>query len=170
MGRNRKYLVDECLKLFLRKLFNPSMVQQKVSGSITWRSQNAITSSVNFAIRENTIEIAYIVNGAINIRDSIPFCVRSNEVRETIYMCPRCGRYVHKLYLPPFARYFRCANCHRLTYRSKQQHDKRIDALKRDPKALANTLGAMYSGKLPLNSTVGMLALKACLQILSRHA
>jgi hypothetical protein len=168
--RKRKYLVDECLKLFLRKLFNPSMVQRKVSGSIEWRLDGSVIGSIGFVIRESVIEISYRVSepsGAIIIRDSIPFCVRSNEVRETIYRCPRCGRYVYKLFLPPDERHFRCVNCHRLTYRSKQQHDKRIDALKKDPKGLVNILDALYSGKLPLNSTIGRLALKTYYQILS---
>jgi hypothetical protein len=48
-----------------------------------------------------------------------------------------CGRRVGRLYLPPRCRYFGCRHCYRLTYRSAQEHDSRVDALRRDPEALA---------------------------------
>jgi hypothetical protein len=44
-----------------------------------------------------------------------------------------CG----KLYLAPGARSFGCRLCCRLTYRSAQEHDKRVGALRRDPDAPA---------------------------------
>jgi hypothetical protein len=47
------------------------------------------------------------------------------------------GRRVGKLYLPPSARYFGCRHCYDLTYNSVQQHDKRVDALRRNPALLA---------------------------------
>jgi hypothetical protein len=48
-----------------------------------------------------------------------------------------CGRRVGKLHLPPGGRYFGCRKCYGLTYQSAQRRDKRIDALRRDPAALA---------------------------------
>jgi hypothetical protein len=62
------------------------------------------------------------------------------------FVCPllvggvACRRRVGKLYLPPRARYFGCRHCHRLTYTSCQEHDKRVDALRRNPEALAAIL------------------------------
>jgi hypothetical protein len=50
--------------------------------------------------------------------------------------CP-CGRRVGKLYLPAGATRFACRHCHGLTYTSCQEHDKRVDALRRNPDALA---------------------------------
>jgi hypothetical protein len=39
------------------------------------------------------------------------------------------------LYLPRRAGVrYRCRQCHRLTYRSAQQHDKRLDFYKRNPR------------------------------------
>jgi hypothetical protein len=55
------------------------------------------------------------------------------------FVCPLiladrpCERRVGKLYLPPGGRYFGCRRCYRLTYTSCQAHDKRVDALLRDP-------------------------------------
>jgi hypothetical protein len=58
------------------------------------------------------------------------------------FVCPLvvggrpCDRRVGKLYLPPRARYFGCRHCHRLTYRSAQEHDKRVDLLCRHPELI----------------------------------
>jgi len=55
------------------------------------------------------------------------------------FLCPlrrgavACCRWVGKLYLPPRATYFGCRHCYDLTYRSCQQHDKRVDALAKLP-------------------------------------
>jgi hypothetical protein len=70
--------------------------------------------------------------------------------------CP-CERRVRKLYLPSGGRYFGCRHCHDLTYESAQTHDKRVDALRRDPDLLAEMvedLGTASNGTL-------ILALKA---------
>jgi hypothetical protein len=62
------------------------------------------------------------------------------------FVCPllvdgvACRRRVGKLYLPPRGRYFGCRHCHRLTYTSCQEHDKRVDALRRNPEAVAAIL------------------------------
>lgn len=41
-----------------------------------------------------------------------------------------CNRRVGKLYLPPGGGYYGCRHCHDLTYRSSQESDKRVNALK----------------------------------------
>jgi hypothetical protein len=69
-----------------------------------------------------------------------------------------CNRRVDKLYLPPGGCYFGCRHCYRLTYRSVQEHDKRIDALRRNPAAvnaiLADSAAHLRSGRV-------LLAIKA---------
>jgi hypothetical protein len=58
------------------------------------------------------------------------------------FLCPLlvngrgCGRRVAKLYLPSGGRYFGCRHCYDLTYKSVQEHDARVDALRRNPAAL----------------------------------
>lgn len=54
--------------------------------------------------------------------------------------CPRCHSRRAKVYLPPGERRFACRDCHDLTYTSVQEHDARIDRLRRDPEALIRTL------------------------------
>jgi hypothetical protein len=44
-----------------------------------------------------------------------------------------CGRPTGRLYLPPGQQVFRCRDCHYLTYRSAQRHDRRLYGLARDP-------------------------------------
>src|SRR5262249_61760480 len=53
------------------------------------------------------------------------------------FLCPGCDGRVGKLYLPPGERLFSCRKCHDLTYTSCQQHDRRVDALRRNPEQLA---------------------------------
>jgi hypothetical protein len=70
---------------------------------------------------------------------------------------PGANRERLKLYLPPAARYFGCRHCHDLTYRSAQEHNKRVDALRRNPElleALMDNLQAASPGQI-------ILALKA---------
>jgi hypothetical protein len=58
------------------------------------------------------------------------------------FVCPLvqrgrpCGRRVGKLYLPPGCRYYGCRQCYDLTYTSCQEHDKRVDWLRKNPEAL----------------------------------
>jgi hypothetical protein len=58
------------------------------------------------------------------------------------FVCPlvvngrSCGRRVGKLYLPPRGRYFGCRHCYDLTYTSCQEHDKRVDWLRKNPETL----------------------------------
>jgi hypothetical protein len=79
------------------------------------------------------------------------------------FVCPLsaagrpCERRVAKLYLPPHGRYFGCRHCHNLSYRSAQEHDKRLDALRRDQERLAALMGNLKGASV---SQLG-LALKA---------
>ncbi len=60
-------------------------------------------------------------------------------------------------YLPPSARYFGCRHCHELTYRSAQEHDKRVDAFRRNPAALRT----LMDDPKALSLSQLLLALKA---------
>jgi hypothetical protein len=44
-----------------------------------------------------------------------------------------CLRRVGKLYLPPNGKYFGCRHCYNLTYKCQKEHDKTIDALRKNP-------------------------------------
>jgi hypothetical protein len=68
-----------------------------------------------------------------------------------------CNRRVAKLYLPPSSRYFGCRYCQDLTYTSAQEHDKRVDTLRRNPEALL----ALMDDPKALGTSQLLLALKA---------
>jgi hypothetical protein len=68
-----------------------------------------------------------------------------------------CNRRAGKLYLPPGGRYFGCRQCYRLTYISCQTHDKRVDALLKNPALLEAAANSR-----PLNFTLMGLVLAAC--------
>jgi len=73
-----------------------------------------------------------------------------------------CRRRVAKLYVPPGGHLFGCRHCYDLTYKSSQESDKRVSALKRamlagtlDPRDLFDAGGPGY-----------LLGLKALLQVM----
>jgi hypothetical protein len=59
-----------------------------------------------------------------------------------------CNRRVAVLYMPPRAKYFGCRTCYKLAYRSSQDHDKRADALLKDPARLEAILSDTSSASL----------------------
>jgi len=73
-----------------------------------------------------------------------------------------CGKMVGKIYLPPLGSYFGCRTCHNLTYRSSQEHDKRVDEVMKNPYLLR---AYMESGK----SSKNLLALKASFKYLKKE-
>lgn len=81
------------------------------------------------------------------------------------FICPlsvdgrACRRRVRTLYLPPRGKYFGCRHCYNLTYKSQQEHDKRVDALLKDPNAL---MGILHDKK----SLSTGVALKAMFKVL----
>ena len=62
------------------------------------------------------------------------------------FRCPLkgCVRPVRKLYFPPGGFCFACRTCHRLTYRSVQEHDKRRDKFRNR----ATLEAGIYAGSL----------------------
>ena len=64
------------------------------------------------------------------------------------FLCPLlvqgwpCNRRVGKLYLPPGGRYYGCRHCYDLTYRRVQEHDKRVDFLRKHPEVLRRLIEA----------------------------
>ena len=72
------------------------------------------------------------------------------------FICPlrNCGRRVGKLYLPLGGKYFACRHCYDLTYRSCQEHSKKLDFFMRNPDIFA----AHLKSKNPKTFCSAMLA------------
>ena len=82
------------------------------------------------------------VTCAITVRGTSPFFggIRWWFICPCTVNCRVCARRVRKLYLPPGERYFGCRHCHDLTYRSVQEHDKRIGYLMRHPSIMLDRI------------------------------
>jgi hypothetical protein len=87
---------------------------------------------------DSWLELAYTVSATgeeIRCRNELVTTRLPSGGLRWWFVCPLiangqlCGARVHKLYLPPGARYFGCRGCHDLTYSSAQTHDKRLDPL-----------------------------------------
>lgn len=77
------------------------------------------------------------------------------------FVCPlsvngrHCGRRVGKLYMPLGKKYFGCRHCYDLTYRSSQESDSQVNALKK--LGTMTILQKMHSGEI--DSVKGLKAL-----------
>lgn len=84
------------------------------------------------------------------------------------FICPliingrACRRRVSKLYLASGSKYFGCRHCHNLTYTSCQEHDKRIDALAKNPEMLLAKLNSNDLGN-------SLLTIKACYKVAKKQ-
>jgi hypothetical protein len=108
------------------------------------RARTEERESLDYAVELTTTQPRY---GGLRWWFVCPLVVRG---------CP-CERRVGKLYLRPGGRYFGCRICHDLTYHSAQTHDKRVDALRRNPELLDAILEDVKSAPFPAL----VLALKA---------
>lgn len=69
------------------------------------------------------------------------------------FLCPvflpgiHCRRRVRMLYLPPGSTIFGCRQCHDLTYKSCQTHNKRLDRLINNPQLLREALRSPDPGE-----------------------
>lgn len=105
--------------------------------------------SYNLPRTRESLDYAVLLEQSRSIGGSAPWWFCCPLVRQG----RPCGARVRKLYLPPGARYFGCRRCYRLTYRSCQESDKRVSALRRDPGALLQ----MNPRDLPLGKLVLLL-------------
>ncbi len=76
------------------------------------------------------------------------------------FTCPGCHRRAGRLYLPSGARFFACRRCHDLTYRSAQEHDRRLSFLLNHPDDADMLLESVMKNPAAPAST-SLLAIKA---------
>lgn len=170
---SKKTVVEDCLRLDANRWMREGILKANHSafGSRRWEYHSGHHFSVNYEV--NTLDrtsphlrLHYTwVWTSTQQQESADYRVRLVTTLPQFgglrwwFICPLvvsgrpCGRRVGKLYLPPHARYFGCRNCHELTYRSAQEHDKRVDALRRNPLALLNLVedpSALSIGQLGL--------------------
>jgi hypothetical protein len=161
--------VEDCLALDANRWMREGKLRAGIlaTGNWCWTYRSGMNSTVNFEL--DTLDLA-----APSVRlsyswvwpvspepQAADYRVRLTTTRPRFgglrwwFVCPLvvggrvCERRVAKLYLPPRGRYFGCRHCYKLTYTSCQEHDSRVDALRRNPELLeamlANLQGASVS-------------------------
>jgi hypothetical protein len=171
----RKDTVEDCRALDANRWMREGILRQDIVRSGMWRWLHAgtgeRTASIGYQV-DTTDEAApwvrlhYSVNGTpldyrIRLQTTRP---RYGGVRWW-FTCPlvvngqSCHRRVGKLYLPPARRCFGCRQCHQLTHRSAQEHDKRVDRLLANPDLLEAALHGTLDEALLALKALGKLNL-----------
>jgi hypothetical protein len=156
----KKTTVEDCEALDANRWMREGILKAGVQLRGGWRwvyhggRENSITYEVNTLDPDRPcVRLSYILAHArTRERESLDYRVGLTTTQPHFgglrwwFVCPLvvggrpCQRRVGKLYLPPGCRYFGCRTCYRLTYESFQKHDKRVDALRRNPELLARLL------------------------------
>ena len=156
----RKTTVEECRWIDVARWVREGIIRPTAWISGSWLWMDAVTG-------EKTSSISYEVNTGDSARSwvrlyytitqtgfEVDYKILLQTTRPNFggvrwwFTCPlvvndrHCGRRARKLYLPPGGRYFGCRHCYDLTYKSCQESDKRVSALRRafdrDPFAILN--------------------------------
>jgi hypothetical protein len=170
---SKKTTVEDCKTLDLHQLAREGSFVAGRAASLRWLRGEQETGSIGYTVhpRESglLLVLSYRWSRADGEGQSVELPIPLETTRPRFGglrwwgRCPlavsgvACRRRVAKLYLPPGECYFGCRVCHGLTYHSAQTHDKRVDALRRNPELLAaivDSPGAALDGRL-------ILALKA---------
>lgn len=145
----KKTTVEECKDLDMSTLNRKGIMGWNVQwwGSCRW--YNAVTNETTstISIQVNTLDRTNpwlrLLYTFTELDESYDYKVNLETTEPYFggwrwwFTCPLsvsgapCGRRVRKLYLPPDGRYFGCRHCYDLTYRSCQESDKRVSALRR---------------------------------------
>jgi hypothetical protein len=175
---NKKGTVESCRSLDANRWMREGILTARVHQHGGWNWYNSTTgertSSIGYEVCTLDLDAPWLrlhynftASGV-----SVDYRVRLATTRPRFgglrwwFLCPLscggrpCGRRVGKLYLPPGGGYFGCRHCHDLTYESAQEHDKRVDALRRNPDALFAILDQLDDPDVPFNSNL-LVALKA---------
>lgn len=156
----KKTLVEDCRRLRAsdfqkHRVFKPTV--GFVAGSLQWKNTSgAVTAEIGYYFSQDpqpSFTLHYTrIAAATGERQDIYYKIsmatttcRFGGLRYW-FLCPvpkvghPCHRRVVDLYLPPVAARFGCRWCHKLTYRSVQEHDARVDRLRRDPALVSEYL------------------------------
>ncbi len=152
-GYHRKATtVEDCRVLDLGEFARKCAFVPWYTGFVSWSRGEEMVASIGYTVRPVgdglILQLSYRWTRARETEEDVELPIRLETTplhfggRRWWGICPllvdgqACNRRVGKLYLPPGGRYFGCRRCYRLTYRSVQEHDKRVDALRRNPAAL----------------------------------
>jgi hypothetical protein len=148
MGRKRwtnRLTVEDCLPLDVKsfRLAGTFAYPPGTTGTIWWTTPYGVElGRVEYATQNHADGLAICIRRRYPLDEClIPLTTTRPRLggARFWFVCP-CGRRVGRLYLPAGQSVFGCRTCYNLTYQSAQTHDKRRDALMRDPVALRAAL------------------------------
>jgi hypothetical protein len=158
-GRN---MVEECRSISINWLYRHDYLCGFKSGGLQWKnSSSEVTGSIDIQISideinldKNYLRLFYTQTDYFT-KEKKEYDYKIQIVTTPCnyggvrywFRCPLivngkfCGKRVGKIYLPPLGKYFGCRTCHNLSYRSCKEHDKRVDALSKNPELLIAQMG-----------------------------
>lgn len=172
---NKKDTVESCKSISTTFLKKHGYFCRWASGGMKWTNGSGEqTGSIGFRVTtrewDGEIQFQYTQTDAYTqekteldypVRLSATPCHYGNK--RWWFICPlvrsgaACGRRVLNLYLGD--KHFGCRHCFNLTYRSVQEHDKRIDSFLRNPGLLLNAT------RNPNDLGMNLIALKALFKL-----
>ena len=172
---DKKTTVEECRilsasSLHLWGIFKPKVIS--TGGTVTWKNSNgAIVSSLGYTFRQQSnprLTLSYtITRTTTGEKQAFHYDIELVTTpcyfggRRYWFICPLakdgapCRRRIAKMYLPPKQNYYGCRHCYNLTYESCQEHDARVDRLRKNPWMLSALIN---------NGNPSLLAIKAAIK------
>lgn len=151
---NKNRCVEDCLTLDVDQLISAGLLNHQL-GIIEWWSDREKTAEIAFLLKPSDVpEFLYLYlylylcldvvrQGKTEIREQpIPIEIRRQRIGKRYFLLCRLRR-VRKLYRPTTQTLFGCRACHKLTYRSAQEHNKGTEIFSRNPNLL---LAAVEAG------------------------
>lgn len=175
---HKKTTVEECRSLAIKDLKRLGILRRGVCCGywpISWvNAEGETVASIGLWAEwepggAGRLRLSYSIGRPGEEKESLEYSVRLEATacnyggERHWFVCPlvtngrACLRRVGKLYLPPGGKYFGCRHCYSLTYRSVQEHDKRVDALVKLPIEMLLKMSDKGGGLLPLQAAVKKL-------------
>lgn len=147
----KKHTVEDCRALSIFDFKREGVLEPEVRrlGSWVWRNAHSGKRTASLGYELNTLDDRSYLRVYYTItrwnRDKEEYDYRIPLVTTSCHFggfrwwftCALsingryCGRRVAKLYLPPGGSFYGCRHCYDLTYRSSQESDKRVSALRK---------------------------------------
>jgi len=147
----KKNTVEDCRMLSVFELKREGVLEMGIREFGSWIWSNVFTGkrSASISFELNTLDghsyfrVFYTITSWDGEKQDFDYQIRLQTTQCNFggyrwwFTCPLsvngryCGRRVGKLYLPPSGRYYGCRHCYNLTYKSSQESDKRVNALKK---------------------------------------
>jgi len=161
-GYQPKLTVDECAVLDIDAWIEAGLFDHR-EGQIEWTSPRGAGYSLHYLLKPTDVpDCLYLyLSYSDRLEGTIcePITVLSRPqtlggVRWHFFCRGWCGRRVRKLYFAPGKSVPACRTCLGLSYKSVQEHDRRLGIFRRNPEALeaAMKAGAFLPWKLMLKS------------------